>query len=254
MTSPCPAPKQASSLVPSPPVQSTSSQTEGLRRLTHGGEGHQEQLFKGPPEMKCPRCGKDVTDGFSECPHCGVVFAKLRASGSPPHSLEPRPPRGTAVVDRKPSPPLFSKPFLVTLAILAVVAGLVAWYYFYGPCGTKAIDGSMRDLQQVAERWDDANAVAQSAPRVALSVPVSNLQAIKRDAQGLEVPRCLNPSKAALLSSMEASIAAYLAFMQDEDEAVVSSKMAQANSDLLTFRSHLGMVRDCAPFCIEIED
>lgn len=208
------------------------------------------------PVTKCPRCGREVIGGLRECPHCGVVFAKYRAPKSRPSSRnsEQRPPASgrSGLVTGPSSTPLFSRGFLIIIVILAAVGAAYAWYYYYGPCGLRRINHSMSQLQQIAERWDDANSIAGSAARIALAAPVSDLQKIKREANELGVPGCLAPAKRTLLASMEASIDAYLAFMQRNDDLTVSTKMLLAETKKSTFASELRRVSDCAPYCPDL--
>lgn len=203
--------------------------------------------------MNCPRCRKDVPQGTAECPHCGVVFSKLREPRAQ-HQSSRRPTQTPEGAADQSSAPLFSKGFLIALGIIAVLGAGIAWYYFYGPCGTRRVEVSIRNLQQIAERWDDANSVAASAARIALATPVSHLQTIKQDTQQLDVPPCLLPAKKALLSSMETKIESYLAFMRQDDDIVVSSMILGADIDLSTFRSELKVVSACAPFCVSLPE
>jgi hypothetical protein len=47
----------------------------------------------------CPKCGFAVGEGFTECPSCGVILAKVRATAPPrlPPDLQPPPPPPEAV-------------------------------------------------------------------------------------------------------------------------------------------------------------
>ena len=83
--------------------------------------------------VKCPRCDRDVLDGLSECPHCGVIFSKLQRPGVARETKQ-RPATSAEPTAKRSSTPMVSKGFLVALLLLA---GAGAWFYYYGPCGTR---------------------------------------------------------------------------------------------------------------------
>jgi tetratricopeptide (TPR) repeat protein len=41
--------------------------------------------------MRCPKCGTEVDIAATECPRCGVVFAKIASNGSPPSAQGKQP-------------------------------------------------------------------------------------------------------------------------------------------------------------------
>jgi hypothetical protein len=76
-------------------------------------------------------------------------------------------------------------------------------------------------LRDVEERFADAVSLAGSTPRISLSEPIANLQEIRRDAEDLEVPSCLEDAHAQLIEYMDAYVEAYLSFLSDADDAIV---------------------------------
>lgn len=81
-------------------------------------------------------------------------------------------------------------------------------------------DGYLTRVQPILDRWDDANAVASSSSRIALSGPLAELQAIRRDAIELAVPTCANEAHKHLVAYMNATIEGYLAFARQDDASV----------------------------------
>lgn len=79
-----------------------------------------------------------------------------------------------------------------------------------------ALQVSLRTVDDLLSRWDDAVRVAGSTSRMSLATPVGMLQAMKREAEQLTVPPCLDSGKAELVKAMEASVEGYLAFMRNE--------------------------------------
>lgn len=79
-----------------------------------------------------------------------------------------------------------------------------------------ALQESNNAIDDVFARWTDAIKVADSTSRVSLSGPVSTLQAIRRDTQGITVAPCMDAAKASLLASMDHTIEGFLAFMTNQ--------------------------------------
>lgn len=82
-----------------------------------------------------------------------------------------------------------------------------------------ALTSSLKKVDDLVVRWIDALRVAGTTARIQLAVPVSSMQAIRREAEGLTVPPCLDTGKVELLKSMDASIEGFLTFMRNEFKA-----------------------------------
>ena len=103
-----------------------------------------------------------------------------------------------------------------------------------------ALQVSLRAVDDLLARWGDAMQIASSTSRVALATPVGVLQSIKREAEQLTVPPCLDSGKAELVKSMEASVEGYLVFMRNE--AQLGNELAkvyfdQAGASMDTFKN-----------------
>lgn len=77
-----------------------------------------------------------------------------------------------------------------------------------------AYDKAIAPLNEIYARYKDARTVAGATARIALAVPVSNMQSIKREADALVVAKCLSFAKTTLTGGMESVTAAYVDFMQ----------------------------------------
>lgn len=76
---------------------------------------------------------------------------------------------------------------------------------------------SLKAVDAMLVKWDDAIGVAQVTSRINLATPVTNLQTIKRDTESLIIPPCLNEGKQKLLEAMKTEIEGYMAFMLSAD-------------------------------------
>lgn len=76
---------------------------------------------------------------------------------------------------------------------------------------------SVVSLERLYRQWTDTVKVAESSSRIAMATPISTLQAIKREVEGLPVAECLVAPKQQWLKGMEESLAAFLGFMQAAD-------------------------------------
>ena len=77
---------------------------------------------------------------------------------------------------------------------------------------------ALKAVDDLAIKWRDATQVAGATSRIALSGPVSTLQALKREAQALTVPPCLDQGIAALRKSMDLTLEGYIVFMTEKGE------------------------------------
>lgn len=79
-----------------------------------------------------------------------------------------------------------------------------------------ALKSSLKTVDDLAARWDDAVKVALTSGRIALPSPVGILQSTRREAEQLTVPPCLDEAKAQLVKSMNSTIEGFLVFMRNE--------------------------------------
>jgi len=79
-----------------------------------------------------------------------------------------------------------------------------------------ALTSSLTAIDALVARWVDAVKVAGTTSRIALGPQVAALQAIKREAEQLTVPPCLDQGKADLVQAMTATVDGFLTFMRNE--------------------------------------
>ena len=92
------------------------------------------------------------------------------------------------------------------------------------------VQASLKAVDDMLTKWDDAIGVAQVTSRINLATPVTNLQTIKRDTEALIVPPCLNEGKNKLLEAMKTEIEGYMAFMSSADVGKHIAAAATAKS------------------------
>lgn len=79
-----------------------------------------------------------------------------------------------------------------------------------------ALTVAMKAVDDLVARWEDAIKLASTTSRISLSGPVASLQSIKRDAEQLTVPPCLDQGKVELVRSMSSTEKGFLVFMRNE--------------------------------------
>lgn len=79
-----------------------------------------------------------------------------------------------------------------------------------------ALSTALKAVDDVVARWNDALKLASTTSRISLSGPVASLQSIKRDAEQLTVPPCLDQGRVDLVRSMSSTEKGFLVFMRNE--------------------------------------
>ena len=110
-------------------------------------------------------------------------------------------------------------------------------------CGASAFEAGAQKLSALTKRWDDAQALASSTSRIALSGPVSNMQGIKRDVEAVQLPACLLPAKGALSASMSSTIQGFMSFMT-QDSSGSSNSLAAARVDAEKYLAELAIAQE----------
>jgi hypothetical protein len=98
------------------------------------------------------------------------------------------------------------------------------------PCSAGEIKRYAEAIRDVSREFADAYTVATSAPRMSLAPVIQDLQAIRREAEDLEVPECAAPAKDALIAYMNVAIEAFTAFMSQKSDRHVATVFERANA------------------------
>lgn len=137
---------------------------------------------------------------------------------------------------------------IVSLLVIVVIAG-TAWYYNNGPCGVSKTEGAIAKLDQNNDAFLDAMQIASSTNRSELAGPVGELQNILDEAEALEVPKCLEETRDSYVAAIDQAITGFMAFMAQEDTAVVEGYFLSAGESLAQYQINLGQVELCRPWC-----
>ena len=96
------------------------------------------------------------------------------------------------------------------------------------PCSPGEIMQYLDAIRYVHFRFDDAVALASVTPQESLSVAIANLEAIRGEAEELEVPVCAVAAKEALGDYMDATIEAFTAILANQPAADANSALQRA--------------------------
>ena len=104
------------------------------------------------------------------------------------------------------------------------------------PCTGFALGESVKPINDLQREFDDTSALAANLPREQLGDAITNLQRIRRAAEDVSPPACLNTLKEHQLTHMNAVIDTLIAFVGGADTNTLNSGMEQAREshDLYT--------------------
>lgn len=97
------------------------------------------------------------------------------------------------------------------------------------PC-SRHVQEFWRQADSILKQFDDAEKLAKSTARVALTQPIGKLQDTRRQVEQLDAKGCAQVIKGLLVSYMDITIDGYLAFMRQADTSEVSVKFAKARN------------------------
>lgn len=98
-------------------------------------------------------------------------------------------------------------------------------------------------LLELYRRWVDAEVLAASTSRIALSGPVAALQDLKRQAGALGVVPCLAEVKTKLTQLVARSADAYLSFMRDEGIGSMVYQIVDREKGIAAFEDSIANAR-----------
>ena len=135
---------------------------------------------------------------------------------------------------------------LVPVVLLLLIAGVGGWYaYSTNPaiiCRNE-LPAFLAQTEVVVREWDDAAKVAGQTPRMALAVQIANLQDVRRRTQDIPTPACAQEVKGHLITTMDASIDAYVSFLGQQSESQVAAHFSTANKAMADYATTLTRLR-----------
>lgn len=103
-----------------------------------------------------------------------------------------------------------------------------------------ALTAANKSVDDLIGRWEDAVKIAGTTGRIALSGPVSAMQALRRDAEQITVSPCMDQAKGHLVKHMGSTIEAFLVFMRNEmkiGDTLAGIYFDSARKELAEFRT-----------------
>ncbi len=96
------------------------------------------------------------------------------------------------------------------------------------PCTGFALGESVKPINDLQREFDDVSALAANLPREQLGEAITSLQRIRRAAEDVAPPACLDDLKAHQLTHMNAVIDTLIAFVGGADTETLNTGMEQA--------------------------
>lgn len=111
------------------------------------------------------------------------------------------------------------------------------------PNGNMEGPAEAAQLLAIYRRWVDAERLALSTGRIALSGPVATMQAVQREAENVKVPACLDDAKKSLVELAAKSVTALIQFMRKNEFDSMVYTLADRGDLVRTFESHIERAR-----------
>lgn len=107
------------------------------------------------------------------------------------------------------------------------------------PNGNMEGPAEAAQLLAIYRRWVDAERLALSTGRIALSGPVATMQAVQREAENVKVPECLDDAKKSLVELTRKSVTALIQFMRKNEFDSMIYTIGDRGDLVRTFESHI---------------
>ena len=139
------------------------------------------------------------------------------------------------------------------VVVVVLFAAIGGGWYFYGPCGVARVNGANDEMDTLLDRLDEMLLVANSTDRGSLSGPISELQKLRQEVEGLQVPGCLQAAHAEVVAGLDAAIDGFVSVAGGADSADVISLWVSAFDHIAAGNSMRQAVSECAPRCSDDE-
>ncbi len=117
---------------------------------------------------------------------------------------------------------------------------------FLASCGTLPCKVQAKDylskVNDILNKWMNAEQVASSTSQIALSDQIANLQSIRREAEALEPPDCARAVQNNLVNAMNYSIAGYLYLMSNKPDNIVNDYFDTAKKDMSNLSNEIASI------------
>lgn len=144
---------------------------------------------------------------------------------------------------------IVSSPIFLTTTVLA---GLIFWYFLYGPCGYVRVQSSIGDMNEIFHDWQALRDV--SIPEISKNGEVgfeiiATMEEWRALAYQLRVPGCLEGARSSLIDAIESD---YQTFHLARDRISIDQKMQYLSSNTANFvkyEQQVDLIEACAPVC-----
>ena len=138
---------------------------------------------------------------------------------------------------------------MVIVLFVFAVAGVTSWYFFSNPCEADDVEQAAALLVIQMRQYDNVYASAANGTRTSIEYPVTVMQQILVDTQGIDVPVCMHTAKNELIDYMGDAIRAFKAFQAGEPNGTIQSFLDSSYAHVRAFRVELDAVKECVPYC-----
>lgn len=100
------------------------------------------------------------------------------------------------------------------------------------PCAPEVAITKIEEMDEFFTEFYDASDLAGSTPRGSLAPMIADMQAIRRDAERLEMPVCLEVVHEKLIDLMNDMIDAFQSFLANDSDTIVNGKFDDAATSI----------------------
>jgi len=117
--------------------------------------------------MKCENCGYENDIAARYCSGCGKLLeCATEASKTINEYFDNSDING--IKKNK-----ITKPLIIALIVIGVIVLFIAGgpgYHYFSPCGVEKVNNSLKEINDILDRWEDAEYVASSTSRISFKV------------------------------------------------------------------------------------
>ncbi|MFZ5821613.1 MAG: hypothetical protein ACOYYJ_17080 [Chloroflexota bacterium] len=120
-------------------------------------------------------------------------------------------------------------------------------------CATGNIGAEVEKVQKIMRKFDDASLLASNTPSQQLYPAIADMQRIRRQAEDLQVPACLEKLKTLQLDHMATVINTMMAFYSGSDTETVNAGILQARQEYEMYMFELAGLLGLTPASVSTQ-